>query len=97
VVVRVAAEQPLREAGGGDWFSSFGCRRDMRVKPGEKSANFVERDRDVVSSRPPNDFAVILFAMNDYLLRKRAGYCVFDGGPNVKDSIRSAPPARTCC
>jgi hypothetical protein len=64
----------------------------MRVKPGEKSANFVERVGDVVSSRPPNDFAVILFAMNDYLLRKRAGYCVFDGGPNTPQGIRSEFP-----
>jgi hypothetical protein len=45
-----------------------------------------------VSSQPPNDFAVILFAMNDYLLRKGAGYCVFDGGPSTPQSIRSVFP-----
>jgi hypothetical protein len=91
VVVRVAAETP-QEVGGGDWFASVGCRRDIRVKPGEKSANFIQKDGNAVNSQPPNDFAVILFAMNDYLLRKRAGYCVFDGGPSTPQSIRSVFP-----
>jgi hypothetical protein len=92
VVVRVAAEQPLQELGGGDWFASLGCRRDMRVKPGEKSANFVDKDGSAVSSRPPRDFAVLLLAMNDYLLRTGAGYAVFDGGPSTPQGIRSAFP-----
>ena len=61
--------------------------RDMRVKPGEKSANFIQRDGNAVSSQPPNDFAVILFAMNDYLLQKgRATVCLMAGLPLPKAS-----------
>jgi hypothetical protein len=94
VALRIAAERPLREAGDADLFGSLGCRRDMRVKPGEKTANFVEKDGGAVSSRPPNDFLVVLFAMNDYLLRTRAGYSVFDGGAATPQSIRSEFPTQ---
>jgi hypothetical protein len=45
-----------------------------------------------LSSRQPNDFALLLLAMNDYLLRTKAGYGVFDGGPFTPDSIRSEFP-----
>ncbi len=93
-ILRVAAEQPLRDAGGGDLFGSLGCRRDMRVRPGKKSANFVEKDGNAVSSRPPDDFSILLLAMNDYLLRTGAGYGVFDGGPSTPQSIRTEFPTQ---
>jgi hypothetical protein len=94
VVLRVAAEQPLRDARDGDLFGSLGCRRDMRVKPGEKTANFVEKDGGAVATRAPDDFAVLLFAMNDYLLRTRAGYGAFDGSALTPQGIRSAFPTQ---
>jgi hypothetical protein len=94
VVLRVAAERVLHEVGGGDTVGSLGYRRDMRVKRGEKSANVVELDKDgnVVSVAPPHDQAILLLAMNDYLLRTKAGYGAFVTGPDTPQSIRSRFP-----
>ena len=84
VVLRVAGEQPLREVSGGGLHGSLGCRRDVRVKSGDRSADFIEKD----GPRPPHDLTIILFAMNDYLLRTKTAYYVFDAGPSSPQGIR---------
>jgi hypothetical protein len=81
VVLRVAAEPDLHEVRGGDRVGSLGCRRDTRVKRGEKSTDFVRLDNDgnIADSVRPDDTAILLLVTNDYLLRTKAGYCAFQG------------------
>jgi hypothetical protein len=92
VILRLAAGQPEHEEVVDGLFAYLGGRRDMRTRSGERSANVVGAGVGAAGILRPDDFSVVLMAVNDYLLRKKAGYGVFRGRNETPQSIRERFP-----
>jgi hypothetical protein len=67
VILRLAAGQPQHgEVVVDGLFAYLGGRRDMRTRSGERSANVVGAGMGFADILRPDDFEVVLMAVNDY-------------------------------